>query len=114
MKLPFRVVVVHQDHGDGDAKHHDAADNDLLAVVVIAFDVLGVFFVEFLESRALVQLCRIHAIHFSDFLVGHVQRVHVGAVIPVKFVGREGRESKEQGENKARGTRCARHSRPET
>ena len=90
-------------------------------MVVVALDVLGVLLVEFLEGRSLVELGTVDAVDLRDFLVGHVQRVHVGAVVLVELVGREGRESKEQGENKARGTRreergtrCARHPRPET
>ena len=54
--LPFRVVVVHQHHGERDAEHHDTSDNNLLPMVVVALDVLGVFFVEFLECRSCINL----------------------------------------------------------
>lgn len=51
LNSPLRVVVVHQDHGQRNAEHHHATHNDLLAVVVFTLDILGVLFVEFLESR---------------------------------------------------------------
>ena len=107
MKLSFRVVVVHQHHCKRDAEHHDTADNDLLAMVVIAFDVLGVFFVEFLKGWALVQLSRVYSVQFRNFFVSHIQRTYVGAVVLIKFIGRSSGNREEQGEKKdeERGTR---------
>lgn len=84
--LALRIVIVHQNHGNGDAEHHHAANNDLLAVVVFALDVARIFFVEFLERRTLIQLGRIDAIEFRRFFVGHVQRTDISAVVLVEFV----------------------------
>ena len=52
LDLPFRVVIVHEDHREGNAEHHHAADNDLLLVVVFALNVSGIFLVQFLERWA--------------------------------------------------------------
>ena len=52
LDLPFRVVIVHEDHREGNAEHHHASDNDLLLVVVFALDVTRIFLVEFLERWA--------------------------------------------------------------
>ena len=104
---PFRVVVVHEHHGDGDAEHHHAADNDLLAMVVFALDVTRILFVEFLEGRALVQLGRVDAVRFRDFFVSHVQRTDVSAIVLVELVcGRSGKsEDNNKQKKNAKGTR---------
>ena len=72
--LPFRVVVVHEHHRDGNAEHNDAADNNLLLVVVIALDVLRVFFVEFLEGRALGKFRRVNSAICSSVMFNVLTR----------------------------------------
>ena len=54
--LPFRVIIVHEHHGDGNAEHHHATNDDLLAVVIFALDVTRILFVEFLKGGSLGEL----------------------------------------------------------
>ena len=49
----LRVVVVHEHHGERYTQHNNTPDNDLLPVVVVALDILGILFVEFLERWSL-------------------------------------------------------------
>ena len=85
LDLPFWIVIVHQDHREGNTEHHHATDNDLLFVIVFALDVSRIFFVEFLERRTFGKSCRIHAENPFLLFIGHVQRADVGTVRAVHF-----------------------------
>ena len=103
--LSFRIVIVHQDHGDGNAEHNDATDNDLLAMVVVALDVGRILFVKFLESRAFGQFRGIDSANLLDFFLGHVQGIHPQAIALVGHIGCSGRECKGKKQKKnAKGT----------